>query len=528
MLQRLVNNGHLLASFAAGAATLLAYAPFGIWPVILLSFIVPLHFSQPQPPAAAAKTWFAYGLGKFCFGISWVHVSIDTYGGLPIIVSLLIMLLLCAYLALFSAASGYLLQRLNPQHKPLPLLLLFAPIWTAFEWLRGTLLTGFPWLWEGYALIDSPLALLANSIGALGLTLLLVQLATGLYLFLKKQWSAVLLPVILLTITFIVSNLNKPQLTEQQVDVVLVQGNIPQSLKWQPENLWPTMFKYLDLTRADFDADIIVWPEAAIPAPMHMVSSFVANAHKAATFHEAALITGIIAVENDTYFNRLITLGQAASTPVRTSQSLTEPERSIAIAPYINEYSGADVATQNNQYDKHHLLPVGEFVPFEDWLRPLAPFFNLPMSSFARGDLVQPNLNAKGYQLLPAICYEIAFPEQLRANLTANTDFLLTVSNDAWFGESVGPVQHMQIAQMRAIELGRPLLRATNNGVTAVVDSYGTIQKQIPQFETGVLRHKVNLVSGDTIFARYGHWTVLLVSIILMIQGLRHSWSREP
>lgn len=170
----------------------------------------------------------------------------------------------------------------------------------------------------------------------------------------------------------------------------------------------------------------------------------------------------------------------------------------------------------SNRYSKNHLLPIGEFVPFQEFLRPIAPLFNLPQSSFSRGGYIQKNLVANGIQLLPLLCFEIAFPHQLSANLTAKTDILLTVSNDAWFGESHGPHQHMEIARMRALEFGKPLLRSTNNGITAVVDHKGNFIARIPQFKEAVLTTEVALVSGKT---PYSQWpkSILALMIILPI-----------
>ena len=280
----------------------------------------------------------------------------------------------------------------------------------------------------------------------------------------------------------------------------MVQGNIAQSMKWQPEALWPTMIKYMDLSRPEFaNTDIFIWPEAAIPAPEYMVEDFLDNANKVANLNDSAIITGIISRQQDNFYNSLIVLGN--------HNSLMQSE-----ADYRGDGS--------NEFRKHHLLPIGEFVPLEALLRPLAPFFNLPMSSFARGDYQQANLNAAGHQVAPAICYEIAFPEQLRANVNADTELLLTVSNDAWFGSSNGPLQHMEIAQMRAIELGRPLVRATNNGVTAAVNPQGEITDKLPQFETAVLHVSIPLVEGETVFAKWGQWPVLLLSFVSIFISL--------
>jgi apolipoprotein N-acyltransferase len=263
------------------------------------------------------------------------------------------------------------------------------------------------------------------------------------------------------------------------------------------------MLKYLQLSRENFDSDLIIWPESAIPALELLVSSqeFLQLVNQASLANDSAIITGIqnYHVDNKKYYNGLIVLGNT--------------EKPSGNKP-VNSY----FYNSNNRYYKHHLLPIGEFVPFGDFLRPLAPLFNLSMSSFSRGDYIQPNLRANGLNVLPLICFEIAFADQLAANFSNQTNLLLTVSNDAWFGDSHGPHQHMEIARMRALEFGRPLLRATNNGVTAVTDHLGNIQLAAPQFEQHVLKTKVQLVSGLTPYYLYGEllrWLLPLLSLLL-------------
>ena len=271
--------------------------------------------------------------------------------------------------------------------------------------------------------------------------------------------------------------------------VLLVQGNVQQSLKWRADQQWPNILRYLDLTRPQYQHDIIVWPESAITALEPYADDVLYNIDQAASVNGAGLVTGIIDYQqlNDDFYNSVIVLGQE-----HAEQALEQPY----------QYG------HSNRYQKHQLLPIGEYVPFESLLRPLAPLFNLPMSSFSRGAYQQPNLMANGHQLNTAICYEIAFSEQVRDNTHAGTDYLLTISNDTWFGDSHGPWQHMQIAQMRAKELGRPLLRATNNGVSAVTDEFGRILAMAPQFTATTVSAEVPQVSGQTLFARLGHTAV--------------------
>ena len=504
MIQLLQNACHgrffslsLGLAFVAGALTHLGFAPYSLWWLPPLCLALFYQLLGKQSPKQAAWTGFGFGLGLFTLGIRWVHVSMDQFGGLPLAVSLLLMLLLCAYLALYPALAGYLFARWRSGswwQRPV----LFAALWILTEWLRGWVLTGFPWLWLGYSLIDSPLAGAASTVGVIGLSLLLALTTALVVESRRNRWQPALIAAGLIGLVAIVGQQQWTTATEKQVDVALVQGNIPQSAKWQEDQMWPTIIKYMDMSRPHLDADLVIWPEAAIPAVEPWVKDYLTLIDTTANLRQTSLITGIIAREgerlNQDYYNALLVLGN--------DQAKTQE-------------SGHYGAQHANRYYKHQLLPIGEFVPFGDLLRPLAPFFNLPMSSFNRGDAQQPDLKALGHTLTPAICYEIAFPELVRKNLKDDTEMLLTVSNDAWFGSSIGPHQHMEIARMRALELGRPLLRVTNNGVTAVVDSEGRITAQLPQFEEGVLRHQLSLVSGATPFSRWGQPPLLVLAAVV-------------
>ena len=503
-------GSQLALAFIAGASTALAFAPYSIWAIYPIALAFALWHSRQLSPKASFYYWLSFGFGSFAIGISWVHVSMSRFGGLPLVASIGLMALLAFYLALYPAFAGYVSQKLNNK-LPTSLcslswrnLVIFPAAWTLSEWMRGWVLTGFPWIWAGYSQTEGPLAPLASVIGALGLSFVIALIAGALALLLErsspKSWLAAALALPLLTLTtYIAPKLSPVTPTGESVNVVLVQGNIAQSMKWQPEALWPTMLKYMDLSRPKFDADIIIWPEAAIPAPVEMVHDFLDNANRAANLNDSAIVTGIISHIDGTFYNSLIVLGNHNQ---------------------AQQQSADYTVNGNNEFKKHHLLPIGEFVPFESLLRPLAPFFNLPMSSFGRGDYQQVNLSALGHKLAPAICFEIAFPEQLRANVYHDTDLLLTVSNDAWFGESNGPLQHMEIAQMRAIELGKPLLRGTNNGVTGIVDPTGKITDSLPQFETGVLSATVPLYQGETLFYQWGQTPILSLSGLLLAIAL--------
>ena len=502
--------------FLSGFLLVFAYAPFSLWWLSLILPSIMLYQIKEASPKKAAKKIALFAFGWFSSGISWVHVSIDQYGGLPLIFSLLLMLALCAYLALFPTLAGYLSARIA-KNKRLNLWL-FPSIWLLCEYLRSVVLTGFPWLSLGYSQIDSPLASLAPVIGEVGLTgiVLIINICVvKIYCFYavffnnKNQTTPMVLsrkslalPLTLLIsimlTSVVLAQVSWTELTGKSAKMALVQGNIAQSIKWQPEQEWPTMLKYLDLTRVNYDADLIVWPESAIPALEPAVQDYLDTVNRSAILNNSAIITGLINYnfESKEYFNALLVLGKKN----------TEDEQGY----YYNH---------SNRYYKNHLLPIGEFVPFQELLRPIAPFFNLPMSSFTAGNYVQPNLIANNLHILPLNCFEIAFPTQLAANYTADTDMILTVSNDAWFGDSHGPHQHFEIARMRALEFGRPLVRATNNGITGMINHLGEVTAIAPQFEEVVLRGTVEFVKGDTPYSQWPNlilWLMIVVPITLM------------
>jgi apolipoprotein N-acyltransferase len=461
--------------------------------------VLPLWLSKIQGKSAkvASKQGLIFAFGIFASGISWVHVAIDQFGGLPLIISLFLMLFLCLYLALYSALACYLSAKLSIDKKFN--LWLFPAFWLLCEYLRSVLLTGFPWLSLGYSQIDSPLAVFAPLIGETGITFIILITSISIIHIIKKdhiKTSLVILAFIILS-TISLQQATWVTLSGKTVKTALVQANIQQELKWAPEKKWPAMLKHLDLTRINYDAELIIWPESAITMPEPLAQEFLEMANKSAALNNAAIITGIqnYNFESKEYFNALIVLGKKHRT----------------------DTEGSYTYNTKNRYYKNQLLPIGEFVPIGDLLRPLAPLFNLPMSSFSRGDYVQNNLISQDLHVLPLICFEIAFPRQLAANLTTETDILLTVSNDSWFGDSHGPHQHLDMARMRALEFGRPLLRSTNNGITATIDHLGKVTAVIPQFKEAVLRAEVELVNGVTPYSQWGQYIQWLFPLLIFI-----------
>ncbi|WP_111977707.1 apolipoprotein N-acyltransferase [Algibacillus agarilyticus] len=488
-----------------GVLSPFAFSPHDVWFLPFVQFFILLFAIEKWPTLSGFKAGLAFGLGWFASGISWVHISLDQFGGLPLLVTLALMLVLSLYLALFFAGATWLSCRFSPYF--FASRVAFFPFsFALFEWLRSWFFTGFPWLSVGYSQLDSPMQVFAPLIGEYGTSFVLILLVAVVVLLLcrlqYKQGAIVVL--VSLTLIPLMQLINWQEGVIKHANVTLVQGNIKQENRWMPEKMWPTMNKYRDLSRPYYNSsDIIIWPEAAVPVIEKHAEDYLVSIDNALGYQNSALITGVVDYnfDSENYFNSLIVLGKADPNASSTQYTYNHP----------------------NRYSKHHLLPIGEFVPFQELLRPIAPLFDLPHSSFKRGDYVQPNIVANGFSILSAICYEIVFPEQIRANITSETDFILTVSNDAWFGHSVGPHQHLQIARMRALEFALPVVRVTNNGLTAIADETGGIVAKAPQFEESVLQYKLPISRSQTPYTVWGNNPIyLFICIAFLYVGFRY------
>lgn len=506
----------MLLSLCLGLSLTFAFAPFNYAYLTLfsLTFFL-LLVVQTQHPKLIG---FAYGLGWFGAGISWVHVSIAEFGGVPLLVSLLLMGLLVSYLALFVMLFSFSIHQLHVRFGRTWALALAPILWLGMEALRSILFTGFPWLSLGYSQINSILGQLAPIVGETGITTLLMILAScAVYILTANKpsspnqqmrlpsyaikYSAYFCIGLVFTTAWFAPQWHRINLSSEDHDsrfsVGVVQGNIEQSMRWIPELDQPIMEKYLHLSEMLWDKDVVIWPEAAVPKLESEAQVFLRQLDAQAYATNTGLITGIVNYDfgRDMILNQLIALG-------RKNADLDQPQY----------YYG-----HNNRFAKHHLLPIGEFIPFEKWLRGLAPIFDLPMSSFTRGAYIQENLQANGLWFVPAICFEIVFPRQIRANITSQSNAIITVSNDAWFGNSHGPHQHMQIAQMRALEFGLPVIRVTNNGITGIIDHHGQIQSRLPQFAEGVLVDTLITPAGSTYYRQYGDIIPLCLALLWLL-----------
>ena len=494
-----------LLAVAAGALYCLGFAPFDWWPLCFAAIALLFVLAQMDGIRLGWLAW-CFGIGKYGVGVSWVYVSIHVYGGAPPpLAGFLVVLFVAALAGLFCLPMGWLYGRLRQRDLPWGGLnvLVFAGVWVLFDWLSSWFLTGFPWLLPGYAFMQTPLANVAPIIGVLGLSMIVVlsAAACGAWVFSRawrggRWWSMPLAAYALggwaLGLALYWVDWVTPVSSHS---VALVQGNIDQNLKWQPDQAGPNIRRHLELSAKHWDADLIVWPEAAVTLFPRQASVLLEQLGERAHASATNVVLGIPGLE------------------------------ALADGRYAVTNTALALGLGRGRYAKVHLVPFGEYVPLEGLLRGLIGFFDLPMSSSSPGRTGQPNLQLSMGEAAMAICYEVAYPETMR-RAARSASVLMTISNDTWFGSSIGPLQHMQIAQMRALENGRWMLRDTNNGITAIVDHKGAIVDKLPQFETGVLRGEFRVMSGRTPYSYLGHWPTLLVLFLLLGWRARLLWSR--
>jgi len=481
-----------VAACAAGALTTLAFAPFDLAPLAVFGPALLFHLWQSGSPRSGFLHGWLFGLGLLGSGVSWLHISIDQFGNVGLPLALLITSGFVLGVALLFGLAGWLSARLAVGHPAARLLLVYPALWVLLEWLRGWVLTGFPWLALGYSQICWPLDGLAPLLGVYGVSWGVAFSAGALVLALEVTGRRRLYPLLGAVVLWIcvwgAGTLSWTQPAGQPLRVSLVQGNVPQALKWQPKQLLRTLELYLTLTEAHWDSDLIIWPETAVPALAHRVEeSFLAPLAERARAHDSEILLGIPVLESETdrYYNAMITLGG-----------------------------------ERASYYKRHLVPFGEFLPLKGLLGPVLDWLSIPMSDFSSGDgAKKPLVPLLGYRVGVSICYEDAFGEEVVEALP-EAAFLVNASNDAWFGDSLAPHQHLQMARMRARETERYLLRSTNTGISAIIGPRGELLGRSPGFAEDVLSGEISPLRGMTPYAWLGNAGIVLLAMVFLGLGL--------
>lgn len=467
-------------AFVAGAASVVAFAPVGAFPLLLVAFAVLAALWSDAAPRRCFWIGWAFGLGLFGAGVSWIYVSLSRFGGMPAALAIIATAGFCAFIALFPAAAGWLQARI-PGSRALRAALLIPAAWTLLEWLRSWLLTGFPWLSAGYAAVGWPLVGYAPLTGVFGVSFLTACVGGLLWLAYRKRSLGWLLAFVV--VVALGQGLRQIQWTTPSgppITAALLQGNIEQDLKFSPERYAHTLQTYARLA-GETHARLIVFPETALPRFLDQIdAAYLARLRAVAQRNHGDALVGVLARRSrDEYYNSVLTLG------------VSPPQL----------------------YYKAHLVPFGEFVPPGfGWTLEL---LHIPMSDFSRGPEARAVLEAAGERIAPNICYEDAFGAEIARQLPEAT-LLVNVSNVAWFGDSLAPAQHLQIAQMRAAETGRMVLTAANSGITASIDRDGRVLARLPPFSEGRLEVTAQGYAGATPFVRLRDWPAVLVSLLLL------------
>ncbi|MGB5080097.1 MAG: apolipoprotein N-acyltransferase [Burkholderiales bacterium] len=474
----------ILAALSAGALTVAGFAPLALsaLPWVTLAALIWL-WRRAATPLDALAVGFAFGAGLFGVGKSWVYISLHDFGQMPAPLAALATLVYCAILASYPAGAGWCLARLKPG-PTVGAVAAVPALWTLFEWVRGWLFTGVPWLALGYTQVDSPLAGFAPVLGVYGVSFTTALCAGLLYTSVARagrvRFVSALALVLVLGLGYLLKQVEWTRPEGAPTSVSLLQGNVAQDLKFRPDHYARTLATYKRLIEGS-RARLIVLPETAVPRFLDAVDpGYLRDIARIAVERDADVLIGVPLRDPDgRYFNSVISVG---------------------VSP-------------TQRYDKSHLVPFGEFVPsaFAWVMKTLA----IPLSNFSRGPENPEPLKLAGQRVAPNICWEDAFGEEIIRQLPGAT-LLVNVSNVAWFGDSLAPAQHLQISRMRAIETGRTMLRATNTGVTAIVDPRGRVVARLPQFTEGALVAEVRGYTGASPYVTFGNYTIVIACLGLL------------
>jgi len=474
-----------------GALLPLSFAPFNLYSVAFFSPAFLLYFWLKSTPRQAMLQGFLFAFGNFGVGISWIYISIHYFGNTSPFLAIFLTLFVIVLMSLHFAIFGYLFRK-GFQKKSIVIqcVLVFPALWVLMEWVNTAIL-GFPWLLLGYSQLTTPLRGLAPIIGVYGLSLSVAMISGAMVLLaVQQQFRTHLLcfGIVILWIGtgFLFQHYLWTAPVGNPFKTSLIQGNIPQSIKWDPNFALHNINVYYELTLKQLNSQLIIWPEGALPVTAEDVPQLIDQLSQLAKQGHTTLIFGTTSKHKSTnrYYNAIFMLGQ-------------------------NE----------GHYLKRHLVPFGEFTPFPYIIKPLAEKFHIDLSDLSEGPKSQPPLQFNSITIAPFICYEVTFPE-LVLNSAENTEVLLTVSDDSWFGRSIALAQHLQMAQMRSLEMGRYMLLATNTGITAIISAQGNLVVGAPIDTQTVITHDVVPMNGKTPLMRWHYYPLFVIIGLMLFVGL--------
>ena len=481
----------MLFSLFAGALMTLAYQPFGLSLLVYpLMAILLYHWLKADARKAFVHVWL-FASGATFTGNSWIFFSLYFHGGSPAVLAVGIIVLLAMFLALFPGITAYLVKRYCRSSELGFLLGVFPAAWLFAEWLRGYIWTGYAWMQPGYTQLDLPLAGYAPVFGTHVIGALIAVCSGVLVAVLLKKLSlhkAVIIVAIIWLAGFALKQVSWTQPAAGDIDVALIQGNIPQELKWMRHMHRKTLEMYRELTLEHKDADLVIWPETAIPDYMHRVPAYLIDMRQLMEQSDTDLLMGLFIKNLDS-----------------------------------GRYYNGAISARGGEYRKRHLVPLGEYVPFRSLIGFFMRWIDIPMSDIDSGSDDQPLLVVAGQPVGISICFEDAFSRDVRRDLPEAT-VLVNMSNDAWFDGSHESRQHHAIARMRALETGRYMLRATNTGISSVIGPQGEEIAVAEPFKRQVLRASVTPLQGQTPYVFWGDGFAVVLSLFMI--GVICYWSR--
>ncbi len=492
-----------LIAFVLGCAMSLSFAPFGLSLLAPLLLLPLLWVCMNVSPRDAAAHAFWFGLGMFLTGTYWIYISVHVFGNAALWIALLLMVGLALVMALLVGVAGWLISHLS-QGETWLMLLVAPAAWVLIEWTRGWIFTGFPWLALGYSQIDSLFSGWAPILGVYGVSFMLLVSTTAVIVTLMSTGMQRIVGLVAVLLPWLMGGLLLiPEWTEpagEPIRVSIVQAGVSQDKKWDRDQLTPIMEFYRRSTLSAADSEIVVWPEVAIPALNDQVKSYINLIRNDLRGSKRSVVFGILERSYD-----------------------RDPDGKI----YNSVFLVSGGTPQPQAYRKHHLVPFGEYFPVPDSVREWMKMQNLPHSDLSPGEAVQPLLEAaNGARLAVAICYEDAYGAELLYALP-EASLLINVSNDAWFGDSIAPHQHLEIARMRALEVGRNAIRSTNTGISAFIGFDGKLLDVGKQFEPELMTADIEPRRGMTPYAGAGNTPIIAICLIIVAGfWLRHRASR--
>ena len=477
-----------------GVLATLGYAPYGQWYLSLLALALLLVLAGRTTPLRAAGLGWLFVFTHFATGIYWVYISTHVYGGAPAWLAVLLLAALASYLALYPALAVGLAVRFRLLRSPAGWAGVPA-LWTLLELIRGWFYSGFPWLSLGELAIDTPMSRLAPMVGVPGLSAVVVLAAYALYrLAIEHTPRARGVAAALLVAPALAVLLPKPSFwTEPDGPpqaVAVVQSDIRQDEKWRPDMRYEALVRHWRLTQQAWPASLVIWPEVALTQPYHQLKdSYLNDLGAQAAARDATLLLGILVFDGDRHYNSVVTVGAASG-----------------------------------RYDKRHLVPFGEYFPIPDFLRPIMDVLETPYSDFDFGAEDQGLLKLNGHGIEASICFEDVFGSEI-AHRAREAAYLVNVTNDAWFGHSSAPHQHLAFSRLRAMETGRWMLRSANTGISALINPDGDVVQRTRQFEQAVLRGEVEPRRGHTPYQRWGNVPPWIASAVLALAAAL--WQRR-